>query len=82
LEADKTKLKAEVNELSTQAAKVTELKQQAEEGTNRLKAGLQAADWEKQALLQNIQEFTVVVDYWKNLMKNPELNTVISSNRP
>jgi hypothetical protein len=80
LEADKARLKAEVDKLSIQAVRATELKQQFEEENNRLKAGLQVADLERQALLHKIQEFTALVDHWKNSMARPELNTIIGSN--
>ena len=63
LKSDNLTLIAEMNKLKDQAIKTTELKEMAEEETNRLGLVIQAAEIDKQMLQQNVQNLTDVVEF-------------------
>ena len=62
LKLEKLTLAAEMNNSRDQAIKATELKESAEEETNRLKFLIQAAERDKQILQQDVQNLTGAVE--------------------
>ena len=66
LKSDKLTLTAEMRESQDQAIKATELKEMAEEETNRLKLVIQTAEMDKQVLQQNVQNLTGVIEFLRS----------------
>ena len=66
LTADKLRLTAELSELNDQTTKAIEKKELAEEEVTRLKSIIQVAEIDKQILQQQVQNFTDLVEYFRN----------------
>jgi len=66
LKSDKLELTAELNKLNDQAIRAIELQALAEEEANQLKLIIQAAEMDKQALQQEVQTLTGVIEYLRH----------------
>jgi len=62
LKSDKLELTAELNKSNDQAIRAIELQALAEEEANQLKLTIQAAEMDKQALQQEVQNLTGVIE--------------------
>jgi hypothetical protein len=66
LKSDKLELTAELNKSNDQAIRAIELQALAEEEANQLKLTIQAAEMDKQALQQEVQNLTGVIECFKH----------------
>lgn len=66
LKSEKLTLIAEMNKSKDKAMKATQLKEMAEEETNRLKLVIQGAEMDKQMLQQNVQSLTGVIEFLRS----------------
>ncbi len=66
MKSDKLELTAELNKLNDQAIRAIELQALAEEEANQLKLIIQAAEMDKQALQQEVQTLTGVIEYLRH----------------
>ncbi len=62
MKSDKLELTAELNKSNDQAIRAIELQALAEEEANQLKLTIQAAEMDKQALQQEVQNLTGVIE--------------------